>query len=266
MTGNIADFYQAILEAFESAILVEDSDRTCLHMNGAFARMFGIARDKDSCRAMADEAKGQFRDPIYFLDRIERLMAAREKVVEELVFMADGRCLQRDYIPVEKKNTYIGHLWVYRDVTRAHAAAVRDSLTGLYNRRGLDMFAGHAMARARRDQDGLCAVVCDLDGLKSVNDSQGHGAGDRVISKSASVILRTFRSSDICVRMGGDEFLVLATGFDADAMTRRLTEQLQSHGISASVGSALWDGESLEELVARADASMYARKGSIKRS
>lgn len=150
--------------------------------------------------------------------------------------------------------------------------ALRDELTGLHNRRGWFLLAEHELERARRGAGPRVLLFVDLDGLKSINDSLGHREGDRAIADSASVLLAASRASDLVGRLGGDEFVVLL-GDDGQLAVarRRLRDALVAHNarsdagfeLRLSVGADVWfpdDGCSLDELVRRADAGMYADK------
>ncbi|HEY0971402.1 MAG TPA: two-component regulator propeller domain-containing protein [Gemmatimonadales bacterium] len=106
-----------------------------------------------------------------------------------------------------------------RALTRASARAareevlrtmsLRDDLTGLYNRRGLLTLAEQQVRVASRDRRGFVLLFADLDGLKGINDTHGHAAGDRAITDAAALLRETFREADIIARLGGDEFVVL---------------------------------------------------------
>ena len=152
--------------------------------------------------------------------------------------------------------------------------ALRDELTGLYNRRGWFVLAEHELERARRTSSARVLLFVDLDGLKQVNDSLGHREGDRAIADAASVLLAASRASDLVGRLGGDEFvLLLGDDGQAGAARRRLLDALDVHNarsgagfeLRLSVGAEVWfpdEACSLDELVRRADAGMYADKAS----
>jgi len=150
--------------------------------------------------------------------------------------------------------------------------ALRDDLTGLYNRRGWFLLADHELERARRAGTSRVLLFVDLDGLKRVNDVLGHREGDRAIADAADVLTAATRSSDLVGRLGGDEFVVLL-GDDGrpDVGRRRILEALDVHNarsqaayeLRLSVGAEVWFPEhacALDELVRRADAEMYADK------
>jgi diguanylate cyclase (GGDEF)-like protein len=166
-----------------------------------------------------------------------------------------------------------------RSAERMQTLSLSDELTGLHNRRGFFELAQQALKVARREQfaepDAEQAAMglffMDLDGLKRINDSVGHQAGDQALRDAAEVLRHTFRDSDILARIGGDEFVALAQVHGAhalDALSTRLREQLREfnnahdrpYDIDLSVGMTLVDEESLETMLARADAAMYEDK------
>jgi diguanylate cyclase (GGDEF)-like protein len=152
--------------------------------------------------------------------------------------------------------------------------ALRDELTGLYNRRGWFVLAEHELERARRQGSPRVLLFVDLDGLKQVNDVLGHREGDRAIADAARVLTAASRSSDLVGRLGGDEFvLLLGDDGQADAARRRVADALAAHNAGSeagfelrmSIGAELWFPDqacTLAELVRRADEVMYADKTS----
>lgn len=146
-----------------------------------------------------------------------------------------------------------------------------DELTGLKNRRGFFELAGQALKVARRERHTLGLFFVDLDGLKQINDTLGHLAGDQALRDTAAVLETTFRESDIIARFGGDEFIALAyVHRDSCALRDRLREHLAAfnqcserpYRLQVSIGTAMVASaeESVEALIARADAAMYEDK------
>lgn len=149
-----------------------------------------------------------------------------------------------------------------------------DELTGLYNRRGFFTLAERQLKLAPRIQIGLALVLADLDGLKQINDTFGHGQGDLALVKTAQVLRQTFRDSDIIARLAGDEFTVLVSDdstFGGEVIQRRLREELNDfnaqaqlpHRLSLSLGIAHFDPirpNPIEQLIAQADQAMYGQK------
>lgn len=148
-----------------------------------------------------------------------------------------------------------------------------DELTGLPNRRGFSELAEQQLKVACRYCQPLVLCFADLDGLKTINDQLGHSAGDAAIRAAASVLRDTFRGSDIVARLAGDEFAVLAIASAQSGLEcalQRLSQNLSRFNatpapfrLDLSLGMARHEAdvsEGLEDLLARADADMYAQK------
>ncbi|HKW34663.1 MAG TPA: GGDEF domain-containing protein [Candidatus Acidoferrum sp.] len=149
--------------------------------------------------------------------------------------------------------------------------ALKDELTGLYNRRGFLALAERQLKLARRSGRSLLLFFIDVDGLKEINDVFGHGEGDAALKCAAEALETTFRDSDVIARFGGDEFAVLAieaSGQSEATIRERLTEYLnstkrQETRFSVSLGAARfdpWNQTSLRDLIAEADRAMYEQK------
>jgi diguanylate cyclase (GGDEF)-like protein len=138
-----------------------------------------------------------------------------------------------------------------------------DELTGLLNRREWDRQLRLAIARCTRTNQPLSVVVMDVDGLKQVNDTDGHAAGDRYLQDISAAWAGTIRETDSLGRIGGDEFALLLEGADGSAATDTLARlrRLDAPGRRASAGIATWQRpEDPADLIARADAAMYEDK------
>jgi len=141
--------------------------------------------------------------------------------------------------------------------------ASTDQLTGVYDRRSGFAELDREVARARRLAQPLAVAFFDIDGLKETNDRYGHSAGDRMLSEFAATLRTHMRAYDLLMRYGGDEFVCVLPGIsssDAQVRLAPLNEALRiapEHG-SASVGIAeLEDGDSADDVIARADAALY---------
>ena len=156
-----------------------------------------------------------------------------------------------------------------------HSRAVRDSLTGLYNRRHMEESLAHQMARVSRTGASLAVLLVDVDHFKTFNDTFGHAAGDEVLQQIAKLMQTVFREQDIVCRYGGEEFLIIlpdATLEVARARAEYLRESvrdLQIHidgralaGVSISGGIAVAPphGSTPEAIIAAADRALYAAK------
>jgi len=178
----------------------------------------------------------------------------------------------------------VDRYWLVRNIRHAlerhqmylemHALSLTDGLTGLYNRRGFITLAEQQLKVARHSQRGLILVYADLDRLKYINDTFGHPAGDEAIIRTAEILERTFRASDILGRIGGDEFAALAIrGSDeaVHAIPQRLQKILAEHNaatprpyqLSVSIGAMYFDPRqelSIEDMMKKADEAMYRQK------
>ncbi len=164
----------------------------------------------------------------------------------------------------------------YRDQQRLAALAMRDQLTGLYNRRGLLPHLDQWLSWSERYNRPVGIALIDVDYFKVINDSWGHPAGDEALLTISAAIQSAIRTSDVVGRFGGDEFIVLAPESDdvelATLMERiveavrstPLEAQGSSRSVSVSVGGSWAPGGAkvhAETLIAAADRSLYAAKG-----
>lgn len=153
--------------------------------------------------------------------------------------------------------------------------ALRDPLTGLHNRRYLFEMGPGLVELARRNQQPLSVALVDLDHFKNLNDSFGHAAGDAVLKRFASLLQSHLRRSDVLVRYGGEEFVVVMADVDlelAAATMARVMEDFQSERVeyrrrrlppctfSAGIASFPMHGDRLEHLLGRADKALYRAK------
>ncbi len=152
---------------------------------------------------------------------------------------------------------------------------MRDPLTGLLNRRYLDSRLDEEIERARRSGLPLSLLMIDLDHFKHINDSYGHIVGDQVLRHVSSLVVSIVRMSDMVVRYGGEEFLVIAPNSaleDATHLGDRLLHHLRNYEVplpngeplkvTASIGAAsLCGDENLVNFLRRADVALYDAKG-----
>ena len=150
-----------------------------------------------------------------------------------------------------------------------------DALTGLPNRRAIEDWAARQLRGAARHGFPYWVVLADLDSFKTINDTHGHIGGDVLLKKFAGMLKTVIRASDICGRLGGDEFLLVITHVEADAIDKtveRFREKLAQQqfdignekvSITASFGIAGFSGNEILDfttLVQRADKALYAAK------
>jgi len=168
------------------------------------------------------------------------------------------------------------HAVVALENARLHGMVERqalvDGLTGLANRRAASDALHAEAARAARLETPLSVVLADIDAFKDVNDAHGHAVGDEVLRAFADVLRETLRESDLAGRWGGEEFLLLLPGADAEGaaqladrvrlgLAQRSIPSVPGLHVSASFGVAEHAGETnTEQLVAAADSALYRAK------
>ena len=150
-----------------------------------------------------------------------------------------------------------------------------DALTGLPNRRAIEEWAARQLRAAARHGFQYWVVLADLDSFKTINDTYGHVGGDAMLQKFADILKTVIRASDICGRLGGDEFLIVITHVEADALYKTVEsfrEKLAAQqfelgfervSITASFGIAGLRGKEnidFTTLLRRADKSLYEAK------
>ena len=156
---------------------------------------------------------------------------------------------------------------------QAYELAVKDPLTGLYNRHYLEDYAKKLISKALRNKNEVSLMFLDLDNFKPINDTYGHEKGDEALKEVAEIFSSKFRDSDVISRFGGDEFIFL---FDSDISEERIIklrklieEKFKDYGLSFSYGIAKLSelktpipdaGKALKELIQLADSRMYASK------
>jgi len=182
---------------------------------------------------------------------------------ELLARVAVGRRIVELHREIQGKNRLLEEL------------ALTDPLTGLPNRRAIEEWAVRQLSGAVRHGFPLWVVMADLDSFKSVNDTYGHEAGDVVLKKFADLLRANTRSSNICGRIGGEEFVVVLTHVqkpNIQIVVDRIRHQLEAEefmfggsglAVTASFGiSGFQDGEApmFGQLIREADAALYAAK------
>jgi diguanylate cyclase (GGDEF)-like protein len=151
--------------------------------------------------------------------------------------------------------------------------SIRDLLTGVFNRQGLETMSHNAFERAKRFPSAFCLLMMDLDNFKSVNDEYGHPEGDRTLVEFAEILTSTFREYDIIARLGGDEFVALLeyapdATMDVETRLRMAVERWKDENprhssLGLSIGKALREPGSdlsLAVLLQQADAELLHEK------
>lgn len=163
-----------------------------------------------------------------------------------------------------------------RAIRTLRRQALVDSLTGLWGRKFAEQFLKHELAVATRCRKKLSVIFADIDHFKKLNDRYGHAAGDCMLKHAARIIEDSFRSSDTVARFGGDEFVMILPQTDSDGaniLAERLRAAIESQAIdlpgrsirvtmSFGIATLPDDASSAEELLQRADESLYMAKQS----
>lgn len=148
--------------------------------------------------------------------------------------------------------------------------AVRDGLTGLFNRRYFNELVNIEINRLKRAPSSLSLLMLDIDNFKNYNDNEGHPAGDEVLKKCAKVFRNSVRTMDIVCRYGGEEFVIILPQTDkagAQIIAERLRKQAELFlptTVSVGIATLPQDAQSIEDLVQRADDALYQAKKSGK--
>lgn len=177
--------------------------------------------------------------------------------------------------PLEDGGTlWHGYITDISDLKRVEeelrALSVTDSLTGIHNRRYFQERLKAELERAQRDMQDLAVIMLDIDHFKRINDQFGHAVGDHVLQSLCQRINHRLRRTDVFCRLGGEEFMVLCPGSNADQahlLAMELWQGIRSvpvdgvGRVTASFGVAGWrPGEGADALLLRADSGVYAAK------
>jgi diguanylate cyclase (GGDEF)-like protein/PAS domain S-box-containing protein len=271
-----ADHFRALLEAAPDAIIVFGADGRIALVNAQTEHLFGFERtdllnhDVDELVPDDERVPRQASEPPRSLRRTD------SRSVELGARRRDGTRMpvQVSLSPIDLDGQRFT-IAVVRDMTERRRLedhllylSTHDALTGLANRGAFDEVLSRLEERGPWP---VGIIMIDLDGLKQVNDTQGHAAGDELLRRAARVLKAAFRSGDCVARIGGDEFATLLAGHDVQAiahLSRRLEQAIDLHNtghggtpLRVSVGTAVArQGERLHVALGNADSSMYAMK------
>jgi diguanylate cyclase (GGDEF)-like protein/PAS domain S-box-containing protein len=289
---RLRDYVRAILNTVRDPLIVIDENLRVKTVNRSFCTTFQVSPRETQDRSLDVLGNGQWNIPGLraLLEDILSKGTRIEGFEVDRTFPNIGRrmmLLHARRIQLAGKSRPLILLSV-EDITQRKGAeraleklngvlksqSITDDLTGLYNRRGFSVVSQHYVELAHRKGKRIFVVFVDVDGLKQINDQQGHSEGDRTLIRAAELLRETFRKSDIIARIGGDEFAIVTmeNGHDDVAIQMaRLQVNLKRHAatndkhepISFSTGVACSDPHkvsTIEELIAQADALMYIEK------
>jgi diguanylate cyclase (GGDEF)-like protein len=222
--------------------------------------------ERDATAAARDET-AQRRD--LRAEAIERSIAASDApLAEQLERLRERATRDRARAAGDRARAARDRAAAARERVRLEAELRRahlDDLTGAFRREAGGLALTYEIDRARRGDRRFVVAFVDVDGMKRINDRDGHSAGDRVLQSLVWVMRSQLRSYDPIVRFGGDEFVVGLGGVDLGEVERRFAaiDQLMRHdvGVGISVGLAALNGdETLDQLIAMADAALLQAK------
>jgi diguanylate cyclase (GGDEF)-like protein/PAS domain S-box-containing protein len=290
--ARLSEHIRAILDTIREPFLVLDGNLRIHLVNKSFCRIFNLSPREINGRSVCTLGDGAWKTPA-LRQWMEAILNKRSEIPDfevDGLFPAIGqRTLSFNARRVEISGASRRMiLLTIEDITVRRLAekamgklhesliseSMTDELTGLYNRRGYTVLSQHYLDLAHRRGKKIFVIYADLDGLKQINDVAGHAEGDQALIRTADIMRKTFRKSDIIARIGGDEFAIVAMeNGHASATTQmaRLLSNLKRHAIqnrcgqpiSLSVGAAhstLRGSPSIAELTTQADARMYIEK------
>ena len=276
----------SLLSAMNLGILFVAADGRVIYHNPTFSRIWLIDEGTGLIGLPVGEvlakASSTLARPDHFSRHLLSVLETRELSDSYEIQMTDGRVItELDYPVRDREGRFIGHLWIYEDITRERQTAEqlvylaeRDALTGLYNRHRFQQELARTMLETDRVQTQCAVMFFDLDEFKTINDSYGHRAGDALLIRVAGEIGALVRRNEVLARLGGDEFAILlpaVQGKEAEMLADRVVRAIaqipfrfegQNLRLTTSLGIAYYPGQAADadDLVARADIAMYQAK------
>lgn len=272
-----------ILDNLDEVIWFSSSDKEeIVYVNPAYEKVWGRDRERlyENPRAWLEAVhpEDRLRVEAALPDQAEGGYEEEYRIV-----CPDGemRWIRDRAYPVRDDDEVVRVAGIAEDVTERRQLqealehrALHDQLTGLPNRTLFNDRLTHALQRAERGEELAAVLFLDLDGFKSVNDSRGHAAGDRVLQMVAGRLQRALRDGDTVARLGGDEFAVLLEGISSRAGIQQAVSRIRavfegpfeiedtafSLTVSLGVAHSGHDFDEPEDLVRLADVAMYRAK------
>lgn len=272
-------YFQQLFESSPEAIVITDGMTIILNVNSSFEEIFQYTHQ---------EAVGQHLHKLVVPeDKLEEARSASNQVVsgnrkpqgETVRRRKDGSLIHVSYstFPVRTGNEIVGYYIIYTDITARKKAeeqlkfvSLHDPLTGLSNRA---YFEHKLQELQKQPPDYLGMIVCDIDGLKIINDSFGHITGDKMLVNTGRIIKECLREDASIARIGGDEFAILLPGYresEVESLCGEIRDNIEffnnmtnQSAVNISVGYSFKDVDSVlntYQLFVEADNNMYRDK------
>jgi diguanylate cyclase (GGDEF)-like protein/PAS domain S-box-containing protein len=284
------EWLSTALKSIGHAVITTDSNRKITFVNPMAEKLTGWktkdAENKDLTdvfHTVQEENRQPGPDPFVLVQKKNTNIYQSSLITKEEKQIA----IDSSVAPMKNRNgEHIGIVIVFRDVTdekrskdKMKFQANFDDLTGLVNRRYLSEQFPKALQRSKKEEQKLAVIFIDLDRFKSVNDSMGHEMGDFLLKQVAERLKSLIGKRDIAARIAGDEFVVILGGIYhkeitpfVDRLLNRMREPFIIRGlrlvITPSIGVSLFpdDGDTLDNLLNKADEAMYQAKNQGKNS
>jgi diguanylate cyclase (GGDEF)-like protein len=243
---------------------------TAAHRACTTADRLGAAHERDLTARARDRAAVERDHAAEALEAASVAAGAMQNAAQRLAALRARAAHDRTRAAADRAAAAADRASAAEDRARAAIElrhAYHDDLTGALRREMGEVALQHEVDRARRGDGRLVLAFVDVDKLKALNDRDGHQAGDALLKAVVSAMRTRLRSFDPVVRYGGDEFICALAGANPeeagsrfDAIQEELAREHDDAGISVGVVE-LRDDESLDDLIVRGDAALYAAKG-----
>ncbi len=298
------DLQSAALNAAANAIVITDREGKCIWVNPAFTLVSGYSSEEMIGQKLS-KLKSGVQDEVFYRELWQTILGGEVWHGEIVNKNKSGQLYieEMTIAPVRNDHNEITHfIAVKQDISKRkqievnlqdanhrlkfqmneiqklkeelQVQVIRDSLTGLYNRRFLEESLDREIAHARRDGKSMCIAMIDVDNFKSFNDRYGHKAGDMILKSLGDILQANTRKSDVSCRYGGEEFVVVMPNATTDGARRRAQQwrkafQLLQNSFNGqelqatiSVGLASFPehGKDGENVLNAADKALYESK------
>ncbi len=277
------NLFEALFANSSDAIILADYRQGIMNINHQFTRLFGYS---------LAEIKGKSPDGILAGDirqseaksMTHNVLLGQNIMLESVRYAKGGKAIEVSIkgVPVIIDGEVVGGYGIYTDISerkryeeKLRFLSLHDQLTGLYNRA---YFENELQRLSSSREYPISIISADLNGLKLINDTLGHGRGDDLLKVAAQALKESLRSSDILARVGGDEFVIILPSTDkagGKSIARRIRTLADKHNrnhpelpLSISLGVATTANveKSLKEVLKDADDTMYRNKGRFGRT